>query len=202
MPKVITWNIRHGGGNRVDRIIDCLNRHDADIVVLTEFRNSPRGDRIRKTLESRGLVHQHAGCGSPISNTVLLAARNSFRPLSPTSALAGYEHCCVGATFTDIQILAFYFPQANAKAPLFEWLLNPGESFLHDPTLLIGDFNTGIHHIDEEQATFHHADKFVALQAKGWVDVWRSRNPDTREFLVQPAWERVSTRSRDRISGV
>jgi len=80
-----------------------------------------------------------------------------------------------------MELLAFYFPQAEAKGQLFEWVLDHQE-LLALPALLIGDFNTGVHHVDERGATFHHADKFVSLHDQGWIDLWRKRNPEVKEF--------------------
>jgi hypothetical protein len=38
--RLLTWNIRQGGGSRLPRIADALKRHDADIVVLSEYRGA------------------------------------------------------------------------------------------------------------------------------------------------------------------
>ncbi|GIO27984.1 hypothetical protein J43TS3_25950 [Ornithinibacillus bavariensis] len=39
--KILTWNIRHGGTKyTLDKIIQSLIFHNADVVVLTEFRNN------------------------------------------------------------------------------------------------------------------------------------------------------------------
>ena len=54
--------------------------------------------------------------------------------------------------------------------------------YLQQKTLLIGDFNTGRFHEDEAGATFACSDRFEALLGQGWVDTWRSRNPEAREF--------------------
>ena len=39
--RLLAWNIRQGGGTRLPRIADALKRHDADIVVLSEYRGGP-----------------------------------------------------------------------------------------------------------------------------------------------------------------
>lgn len=123
-----------------------------------------------------------AGCAPSKRNSVLVAAREPFRPSFPTSELTGYEHCCVQASFEALELLGFHFPLGDAKGPLFEWLLHRKRSLLGQAALLIGDFNTGIHHVDEAGATFDHADKFAALQNQGWIDLWRTRNRIAREF--------------------
>jgi exonuclease III len=133
-------------------------------------------------LESLGLVQQKTASEALKRNSVLIASRDSFQASLPTSSLSGYEHCCVQASFKTLEVLAFYFPQGDAKGPLFNWLLDQKKVLLQKRTMLIGDFNTGIHYLDEQGATFHHADKFEALQSQGWVDAWRCRNQAAREF--------------------
>ncbi len=55
---------------------------------------------------------------------------------------------------------------------------------------MIGDFNTGQHHLDEAGATFTSAQQFEELLAQGWVDAWRSRNTDAREFTwLSPGYQ-------------
>ena len=46
MHKIITWNIRHGGGTRTDNILHSISNHNADTVILTEFRNNKSGIKI------------------------------------------------------------------------------------------------------------------------------------------------------------
>src|SRR5947208_2158451 len=35
---LLTWNIRHGGGTRLARIIEEIAAYDADVIALTEYR--------------------------------------------------------------------------------------------------------------------------------------------------------------------
>jgi exonuclease III len=50
-----------------------------------------------------------------------------------------------------------------------------------EPTLLIGDLNTGRHGIDETGKTFNLPDRFERLSEK-WIDAWRHVHGDKREF--------------------
>ena len=36
--RLLAWNIRQGGGSRLPRIAEALKRHDAEIVVFSEYR--------------------------------------------------------------------------------------------------------------------------------------------------------------------
>jgi hypothetical protein len=52
--RLLVWNIRHGGGERIPRILGVLDEHRPDVVVLTEFRNNRRGEVIREWLANEG----------------------------------------------------------------------------------------------------------------------------------------------------
>ena len=57
--------------------------------------------------------------------------------------------------------------------------------------MIIGDLNTGIPFEDSETKSFEHTFLFQQLLRDGWVDAWRSRNKDKREFT----W--VSTKQKN-----
>jgi hypothetical protein len=50
--RLLAWNIRQGGGSRLPRIADALKRHDADIVVLSEYRVGPSAPRLCAALHA------------------------------------------------------------------------------------------------------------------------------------------------------
>jgi exonuclease III len=114
--RILTWNLRHGGGARVPAQLVAIAGHAPEIVVLTEYRTGPAGERLTRGLDALGFVHQ------------------AVTPTLP--------------------------PRRNA--------------------VLIGDFNTGKHRVDELGATFVLSECLDALERRGWVDAWRLRNGDTR----------------------
>ena len=56
--RIIGWNIRAGGGKRIDRIADQIDAWCADIVVLSEYRGTPPGQQLAESLRHRGFTHQ------------------------------------------------------------------------------------------------------------------------------------------------
>ena len=52
--RLLAWNIRQGGGSRLARIADAMKRHDADIVVLSEYRGGPSAPRLCAALHALG----------------------------------------------------------------------------------------------------------------------------------------------------
>lgn len=49
------------------------------------------------------------------------------------------------------------------------------------PSLIIGDFNTGLP-VDGEGTPFECEDSFARLLTMGWHDAWRLKNGSHREF--------------------
>ena len=43
--KILSINIRHGGGTRVDAILENLGTHHFDVLVLSEFRHNRVGEK-------------------------------------------------------------------------------------------------------------------------------------------------------------
>jgi exonuclease III len=179
--RILTWNIRHGAKSRVEAVLDCLQTHDPDIVVLTEFRNSDCGRRIRQGLESFGLRYQSGSHAGPSVNAVLVAGREWFAE-QVFDDLGTNAHRCVLARIGEIFLFGLYFPNRQEKEPLFRYLVGLSPQYLQERSLLLGDFNTGKHHVDEIGATFICSQYFERLEALGWVDVWRHRYPLEREY--------------------
>ena len=96
--------------------------------------------------------------------------------------LGEFKHRALFAQFDGFSIMGLYFAIGKEKSPLFEFLNHEGAQLMGDYGVLIGDFNTGIHRVDEAKATFNCEPEFRALEDNGCIDTWRSRNPDKREF--------------------
>src|SRR5437870_11620707 len=79
--RIVAWNIRAGGGYRVDAIARQLGRWKPDVVVLSEFRATAPSRALEAALAQRGLAHQHttADARLPGRNALLVAARWPLR---------------------------------------------------------------------------------------------------------------------------
>lgn len=87
-----------------------------------------------------------------------------------------------------LNLVAVRFPQKQAQIAPFEALLALPPAWRAELSLLIGDFNCGIPLLDSQTPTFPCTAWFQRLLAQGWVDAWRRRHPQERQF----SW--VSTR--------
>lgn len=174
--KTITLNIRHGGGRRIPQLVAFLKGHAPDVVVLTEFREDKNASTLRSELASMGLVHFAAASTSAKENSVAIFANRSFMPRMYPSLPAGDRHRFLSACFDGFAICGVYFSQNQAKAGLFQFLLDRKYEPLPTALFVIGDFNTGLHALDEKGRTFFCADQFAALSSTGLIDSWRSRH--------------------------
>jgi len=179
--RVLTWNIRHGGGARSAALAERIVQKSPDVAVLTEFRNNASGKILKSSLVDAGLSWLAFPDVPPKCNTVLIASRERFiRSAIPGLGAESYRG--ISACFPTFNLFGFYFPGKVAKKPIFQAICNLDSRYPEGDSLLIGDFNTGRHYLDENKATFIAADCFDKLEALGWIDTWRSRNPDVREF--------------------
>ena len=81
-----------------------------------------------------------------------------------------------------ITVIGVYLPLGGAKTPYWEAVVAAAADRAKGPCLILGDFNTGRHLLDEAGATLVSAPFMDRMEEAGFVDLWRSRNPDKREF--------------------
>jgi exonuclease III len=180
--KIVTLNIRHGGGTRVPAILQYLSTQDADVIVLTEYRDNANAAEMRFGLLEQGLIHFSASAIDAKTNSVGIFSRRPFEPRTYPYLAFNDRHRLVSARIDDLEIFGVYFAQNRAKAGLFQFILDGAYKPAAPAHLFIGDFNTGLHGIDEEGSTFYCAEQFAALPAAGLIDSWRSRNTAERDY--------------------
>ena len=188
--KILSWNIRHGGGSRVTRIQTVIAAHQPDILVLSEFRNNLAGANLRHWLSEFGHQFQAAGnARASTDNAVLVSSLFPFEEI-PFPELATNSHRCVGARFERLTLLGLYFPVMEAKRPVFAFLKSLPRKYLQKESLIVGDLNTGCRYWDEGRMDLSLVEEFGALIGCGWTDVWRMRNPMLREWSWVEPWGR------------
>src|ERR1700722_2322806 len=179
--RLLAWNIRQGGGARLARIANALVYHDADILVLSEYRGGEAPVRLLAPLEPLGYRHATALAPPPGRSGVLIAARSAFRDHGEADGGLPEPYRMVGVEFPAFRLLGIYMPNLLAKVPYWETLI----AILRETgghALAVGDFNTCRPYLDEEGAidrTAHYMDRMAEI---GFCDLWRRRNPELREY--------------------
>ena len=121
--RLLAWNIRQGGGKRLAAIIAALAQHDADILVISEYRGGDAGARLRAALASIGYGHASAAIPPPGGNGVLIAARHPFDDGGPVSEAMPEPYRMVRAYFGPVRIYGIYMPNLLKKVPYWEALI-------------------------------------------------------------------------------
>ena len=183
--KILSWNILHGGGQRAPEILDAIEQEQADIVTLQEFRHGSSKDLLLEGLAKMGLNEQFApDTDSARDNTLIIASSYPFQaqtfpkgePL-PARAIRAFF-----PDFNELNLIAAHLPQKKKQPPYLHALIELDKDFLNEDSLIIGDLNTGIPFEDSETKSFEHSFLFQQLLRDGWIDAWRSRNKNKREF--------------------
>jgi exonuclease III len=188
--RVIFWNIRAGGGRRAGDICRQLQQWQPDIVALSEFRGTPASTRLAAFLADDGLCHQLTTThpARPALNALLLASRFPLRqfwlqtaPQETTRWLLAH----IDAT-PSFSIGVMHIPNyvSGRKYPFYEAVLAMIDRWFLGPGLLIGDTNSGLPGLDEETKVFgrREAGWFQALDAQGWVDIYRHLKGQERVY--------------------
>jgi exodeoxyribonuclease-3 len=184
--RLMTWNIRQGGGTRrMPEIALALVAHAADVIVMSEVR-ATTGGQIAGALADHGWKHQHRTQTAPGRNGMLLASKRPLHAVRPIDTPSSADRWVqVHLPDLDLHIAGVHIPDGSrdrARKEFWAALLLTARQLRDKSAVLIGDFNTGRHLTDEAGKTFSCADMMGRLSSLGFVDAWRAHNPGQREF--------------------
>ena len=172
--RILSWNIQGGGGRRVTAIVNTLLSHDADALVLGEFHPKAKDRALLEQLTSSGYTFQATGAqrSNEDNITVLVASRLPFeqQPFDEpqnAEASAQFAHRAVRMRFGSFILIGIYFPPNMQQRSLFEYMLRHSATWLAQESMVIGDFNTGIHPIDAQGSRLPCEKEFAALSKAG-----------------------------------
>jgi exonuclease III len=180
--KIVTLNIRQGGGGRLEKLLSRLLSLNVDTLVLTEFRENKNAVIIKNSLTEAGYLWQATCENDSAINSILIASRAEFEKSSLVGLPESCRHRALLVRFSNFSLLAVYFAQGKEKQTLFDYISSSCIQELLPRGLVIGDFNTGRPYLDEANNTFACTEAFTNLEEIGLIDSWRSRNLECREF--------------------
>jgi exonuclease III len=196
MPKLLAWNIRHGGGSqRMPKIVLRLLEHAADVIIVTEFRRTT-GGQIAGVLADHGWSHQVSTEPPAGRNGVLVASRTPLEPGDKFGTSALCATTCARAALREkltevsvpalgLQLAAVHIPcdgRGSGREAAFRAVISAARRRRDTPYLIMGDLNAGRHHLDEEGATFTCTRCLGELASMGYRDAWRDGNKSCREY--------------------
>lgn len=180
--RVAAWNIRNGGGNRIEGIARALSEVGSDVCVLSEYTNAS-SLRLLTALKSHGYEHILHTVPENRWGGVLVASRSQMEPgeIVDCPSPERWLHVLVGS----IEIGAAYIPNAERsrteKSEYWRWLLGVGDDLVSRDAMICGDFNTGLPLVDEIGATLLCAKEMRQMLDSQWTDLWRLTHLDERE---------------------
>jgi exonuclease III len=188
--RLVAWNIRAGGGTRIDGIHAQLAAWQPDIVCLCEFRATAPSRRLAELITEMGLCHQSttASDASPTRNALLLASRwpvraftQRIRPSEPgrwlTAEVAGPRPFAIAVMHVPNMV-------TGRKLQFMEAVRMVASTWRRGPAMFVGDTNCGWPGLDEETPVFgkETALWLDTLAGLGWRDAYRHRYPEERCF--------------------
>jgi exodeoxyribonuclease-3 len=180
--RLLAWNIRQGGGSRLPAIVEALARHEADVLVLSEYRGGDSALRLREMLARLGYPHITTPLPPPGKTGVLVAARRRFRAHAPLSDALPEPYRLVHVEIGKLSLCGVYMPNLLAKVPYWEAVVASLATKTDGHALAIGDFNTCRAYVDEPGAIDRCAHFMDRVADLGFCDLWRHRYPEGREF--------------------
>ena len=173
--KLLSWNIRSGGGQRCNAIADAIGGYDADVVVLTEYR--PRSTApLLQELERGGYGHFVLSDPDPKVGGVAIASRMRMVEEKPLGALGSFAPRLRIARIpdADLRVCGFYGPlPRDPYHDCWRGALKALREQAPFPVIVAGDFNTGAPGGDGPGPRFLCSQYFARLSTLGYVDLWR-----------------------------
>ena len=189
--KILALNLMDLGptskGRRAEKVVNYLRDSAADVLVLSEFKTSLCNAPFTMELEEAGYRYRSISrTDEPRQLGVAVLSHREAVPV-PLSPLAVDKQRIAALDIDGITVAGVYFfacdpnLSGTGKFTLFDYLLSVPQE-LSGPSLVIGDYNTGLHYFDEEGKTFSAESRFKALGKCSWVDLWRAKHGEKREF--------------------
>ncbi len=179
MLKILSWNIQQGGGSRLKPILKFIYTQEAHILILSEYRNNKNGATIRAKLLEMGYYFQFVSLVGSEVNSVLVASKIPGNSKLFVDRKQAHDHSIICADFAAFRCFGVYLPHKK-KHNLFNIL---HEEMAYDkPSIIAGDFNTGINNVDQKGSSFWYTDELKRLENFGMYDAFRHLHGEVKTY--------------------
>lgn len=184
--KVLTWNIKHGGSSRINDILETLYNRNPDLIVLTEFRVKNEM-QIRNYLKNAGWYFQLSSNPEPKTNGIFIGCKvpiELYQTELDRLPNALHRWLNVHIPGLNLYVLGIHIPGSGdqwGKKNFWESVVQYAKDKINTQSIIIGDFNTGLK-IDAEGTPFALREYMDKLTDLGWIDAWRMKHSQEREF--------------------
>lgn len=188
--RLVAWNIRAGGGRRIEDIFRQIHAWQPDVLVMSEFRATEPSKWLANALADSGYAHQREPkrTGSISQNGVFIASRYPLRVINHNHAPTEPNRWLLASVDTPRRMVigAMHVPnQFTGRKPAYhEAVLRLAQNWKSQPAIFVGDTNSGRIGVDEENPVFNKRTDhwFTELASAGWHDAFRRLHGDTREY--------------------
>ena len=180
MIRILSWNIRQGGGSRILQIVKTIEQSEAPIITLNEFRNNASGIQLRTALLKLNYRYQTVTAAPANDNAVLIASKFPCHSRLFPKADEEFPHNIVQAEFDAFHLIGVYLPHKK-KHKLFEFMTELIKKD-HKPYVIAGDYNTGKNYIDQKGNSFWYTEELEHFEAAGMIDAFRHKQGDVKEY--------------------
>lgn len=193
MTRIVSWNIRAGGGKRASGILQQLLAWRPNVIGLSEFRGTPSSQWLAAQLAEAGFGYQLTciNANALAKNALLLASQYPLQTVSLPRMPRIRERWLLARIETQPRLVLglMHIPNHDApklKYPFMNSVLRLTAAWNEGPGLMIGDTNCGKRGIDEEtvSATFYKREHewMEGMEKRGWVDAFRHLRGEQREY--------------------
>lgn len=188
--RIISWNIQHGGGLRAAAIIEQIQNWSPDIVALSEFRATAASKSMAAALHDSGFLHQETTTDieNPTKNGLMIASKYPFK-VHPVEGLLHEQSRWLHVEVDQLHpmhLIKMHVPNRDSgiKYDIHNEVVKQFEQLNSTCAIAFGDTNTGVPDYDEEAKFFNRKEGQWCndIRNVGWSDVWRKRNPQTKEY--------------------
>ncbi|MEM7112537.1 MAG: endonuclease/exonuclease/phosphatase family protein [Chloroflexota bacterium] len=188
--RIVSWNIRAGGGKRRDGILAQLLAWQPDVIALSEFRGTPASQELAAKLAEAGWPHQLQTIDrrKPATNSLLTAAKYPLKllktrhaPKQPRRWLLTRVQCPTPFVLANMHIPNF---NTGFKYPYHTAVLKVMKGWRLGPAIFAGDTNSGKSYIDDATGVFWRREHewMEAIETLGWVDAFRHLHGEERVY--------------------
>ncbi len=191
--RIVSWNIRAGGGKRAQGILAQLLKWKPEIIGLSEFRGTPASQWLAAELALAGYGYQLSSVNpkAPAKNALLLASKLELEPLTLPRMPKVRERWLLAnvAMPQPVMLGLMHAPNYTApklKYPFLNAVLRLAARKDAGPGLIMGDTNCGKRDIDEENPSTtvfrREHDWMFGMERRGWLDAYRHKHGNRRSY--------------------
>lgn len=179
MLSILSWNIQHGGGTRTKEILSFIKKIKAEVVVLSEFRHNKNGRFLRNKLMDLGYPFQFVSTAIEDLSSVLIASKLPGNSQLFVDRKLEFDHAIIGVEYPAFKLYGVYLPHKK-KHSLFDLIQEELDG--PKPSILLGDFNTGVNFVDQKGDSFWYTQELKRLEKIGMQDAFRYLHEDVKVY--------------------